>query len=266
MDRTTKSRLATLLRQAQVLLGMAPQSTHSSPLPEVFTSICRLVFDGPSFCDLWDEPLLTQLSWLFQVKPPAAAAFGDKVAELHQRADHVRQVNDVFFLILARDATIEELWQSLSTLMPVDAAIRRCLQSLDRLQTLRATEVPPSAKISASLDFLSEDVGLDLAHQETIKGCLDALKAREAAGVVNALLVTTGNNSALVIPRHVNVQPGNGQIHTGVAGSDDFAATLTRSRLALLARGFLREGDDVICTLDLTEPTTSGPRSVLRPL
>ena len=254
MDSATKNRLETLLRQAQLLMGIASQPSPSSALQDVFNNICRLVFDEPSYCDLWDEPLLTQLSWLFQVKPPAATVFGDKVAELHQRAQHVRRVNDVFFLILTCDATIEEVWEDLSTLAPAETAIHPRLKSSDRLHTIQATESPPSEKISAFLDFLSEDVGLDLAHQKSVKGCLDALKAREGAGVVTALLVKTDNNGALVIPLHIKVQPGNGEIHTAVAGRDDFEATLTRARLALLARGFLRVVDDVICTLDLTEP------------
>src|SRR6266487_1526574 len=109
MDNPTKSRLETLLRQAQLLMGISSQPNPSSALQDVFNTICRLVFDEPGYRNLWDEPLLTQLSWLFQVKLPAAAAVGNKVAELHQRAQHVRRVNDVFFLILTRDATLEEV-------------------------------------------------------------------------------------------------------------------------------------------------------------
>jgi hypothetical protein len=71
-------------------------------------------------------------------------------------------VNDVFFLILKRDATIEEVWEGLSALAPAETAIHPRPKSSDRLHTIQATEVPPSEKISAVLDFLSEDVGLDL--------------------------------------------------------------------------------------------------------
>jgi Lon protease (S16) C-terminal proteolytic domain len=176
------------------------------------------------------------------------------VADLHQRAEHVRRVNDIFCLILMRDATLEEVCNAIAVLAPAERALLSRFKLADCLQTIRTAEVCPSQKISAFLDVLSEDVDLDLSHQESVKGCLDALKAREAAGAVNALLVKTGNNGALVIPLHIRVQPGNGRIHSAVASSDDFEATLTRARLALLARGFLRAMDDVICTLDLTEP------------
>jgi hypothetical protein len=88
MDSATNRRLATLLRHAQLLMGIASQPSPPSTLQDTFDNICRLVFDEQSSCDLWDEPLLTQLGWLFQVKSPAAAVFGDKVAELHQRARH----------------------------------------------------------------------------------------------------------------------------------------------------------------------------------
>jgi hypothetical protein len=176
------------------------------------------------------------------------------VADLHQRAEHVRRVNDIFFLILMQDATLEEVCSAIAVLAPAERALLSRFKLADCLQTIRTTEVCPSEKIFGFLDVLSEDVGLDIAHKESVKGCLDALKAREAAGAVNALLVKTGNNGALVIPLHIKVQPGNGQIHSAVASSDDFEATLTRARLALLARGFLRAMDDVICTLDLTEP------------
>jgi ribonuclease HIII len=258
MDSTAKTRLGVLLCQAQLLMPSSSQPGPSAELQDVFNSICRLVFDERIYRELWDEPILSLLSWLFQVKPPALAVFGDEVAELGQRIQHVRRMNDFFFQILNREATIEMVCEGLATLSPAEPALRDHLRSSDRLQAIRETEAPPSERISAFLDTVSEDLGLDLASQESVKGCLDALKAREGAGVVNALLVKTRDEGELVIALHIKVQPGNGRIHTAISGRDDFEATLGRARLALLARGFLRESDDIICTLDLTEPQYLG--------
>lgn len=254
MDNSTTSRLETLLRQAQLLMPPSSQPSSSSTLKDVFNTICRLVLDEQRYRELWDEPTLSQLSWLFQVKPPSQPVFGVEVAELHQHAQHVRRVNDLFFQILNRNTTIEEVCEGLSGLAHAEAATLSRLKSLDPLQTIRATDGPPSEKIYAFLDILAEDIGLDLARQKSVKGCLDALKAREGPGVVNALLVKTTGDGALAIPLGIKVQPGDGRIHNVISGCEDFEATLKRARFALLETGFLRAEDDVICSLDLTEP------------
>jgi hypothetical protein len=258
MDSATKSRLETLLRQAQLVMAPSSQPSSASGLHDVYTKICRLVFDEPGYRQLWDEPLLTQLSWLFQVKPPNPMVFGDKVADLYQRAQQVRRVNDIFFRILTRAATLDEVRNAIAGLAPAERVRLSQLESPDRLQAIRATDVRPSEKISAFLDILSDEIGLDLMLEESVKECLHALQAREGAGVVNALLVTPDGNGALVIPLHIKVQPGNGQIHIAISGRDDFKATLERDRFALLAREFMRAADDAICTLDLTEPQYFG--------
>src|SRR5713101_1066977 len=85
MDSTTRTRLETLLRQAQLVMPTASQTSASPELQPIFTSICRLVLDERAYQELWDEPILAQLDWLFQVKPPAAM-FSNQVAELRQRA------------------------------------------------------------------------------------------------------------------------------------------------------------------------------------
>jgi hypothetical protein len=138
------------------------------------------------------------------------------------------------------------------------ASLLYYLGSSNRLETIREADDPPSEKIVAFLAALREDAGLDLANQESVKGCLDALKAREGVGVVNALLVKSNSEAALVVPLQIKVQPGDGRVHLVVDGCTDFEATLKRVRIALLGQGFLRDSDDVVCTLKLTESNYRG--------
>jgi hypothetical protein len=43
MDRTTRTRLETLLRQVQLLLPPSDQTSPSPELRQIFTEICRLI-------------------------------------------------------------------------------------------------------------------------------------------------------------------------------------------------------------------------------
>jgi hypothetical protein len=167
-------------------------------------------------------------------------------------------VHGFFFQILHRDTSIDMVYETLMTLFLVESALLHRLKSSNRLEIIREVDRPPSDKIAAFLTVLQEDAGLDLVGQASIKGCLEAIKDREGAGVVNALLVNTECEIGLVIPLHIKVQPGNGQVHLAVNGHGDFEATLKRVRLALLDQGFLRDADDVICTLELTESNYRG--------
>ena len=258
MDRTIKTELETLLRQIQFLILASSQPSPSSEPQRVYNNICKLVFDEQTYRGLWDEPILSQLNWLFQVKPPEPTIFGGQVAELGQRAQQVQRVNDFFFQILNWDASVEKVYEVLRAISLTEPSLLCCLKSSDRLVGIREADASPSEKIAAFLDFLREDASLNLANQEPVKRCLEAFKAREGTGVVNALLVTSSGEGALVVPLQIKVQPGSGQVHCIVHGRGDFEATLKRARLALLNQGFLRESDDIVCTLELTEPEYLG--------
>jgi ribonuclease HIII len=216
-----------------------------------------LVFYEQTYLHLWDEPVLSQLNWLFQVKPPELSIFGGQVVELRQRCEHVQRMNDFFFRILDPDSSVETVYEALVAFYPVEPSLLDHLRSSGRLETIRDADDPPSEKVFAFLIFLREDVGLDLTNQEPVTRCLEALKVREGAGVVNALLVRARSVGAVVIPLQIKVQPGSGQVHPVVRGHQDFEDTLKRARLALVDRGFLTESDDVVCTLELTEPEYS---------
>jgi hypothetical protein len=115
MDNTVKTRLETLLHQAQLLMPTASQSSPSAELQTVFTSICKLVLDGQVYQELWDEPILPQLNWFFAAKPPATA-FGHQMAELQQRSQEVQRVNNFFFQVLNRLASVEAVYEALVAL------------------------------------------------------------------------------------------------------------------------------------------------------
>ena len=175
------------------------------------------------------------------------------MAELQQRFQEVQRVNNLFFQVLNRSTSAEAVYEALATLSLTEESLLYYLGSSNRLETIRETDDPPSEKIVAFLAALREDAGLGLANQESVKGCLEALKAWEGAGKVNALLVKSNSESALVIPLQIKVQTGDGRVYLVVDGCEDFKATLERVRVALLGQRFLRDSDDVVCTLKLTE-------------
>lgn len=258
MDSTIKTRLEALLRQLQLLMPASSPPRLSPELQGVFNGICELVFDKKAYQWLWDEPILSQLNWLFQVEPPELNTFGHHVAELRQRVQEAQRVNDFFFRILNWEASVEEVYEALAAISPTEPSLLYHLKVSGRLEAIREVDSPPSEKIIAFLDFLREDVSLDLTNQESVKGFLEALKAREGAGVVNALLVKASGAGALVIPLHIKVQAGSGQVHSAIHGREEFRIAIERAQLAMLNRGFLNSSDDVVYSLELTEPEYHG--------
>lgn len=258
MDSTVKTQLEGLLRQIQLLMPASGHQRSSAELNRVFKGICNLVFDKGAYHCLWDENTLAQLDWLFQLKPPELTIFGAQTTEIRERLNLSRKVNDLFFRILNPDFSAESVFETLGALSPTDSSLLFALKSSGRLEAIREIDSLPSDKISTFLDFLAEDIGFNLTNQEPIKGCLEALKGREGAGIVSALLVKSSGECALVMPLQIKVQSGNGQVHHLVHSRNDFEAALKRARLALLGQGFLKNLDDIICTLDLTEPEYLG--------
>jgi hypothetical protein len=128
--------------------------------------------------------------------------------ELQQRSQQVQRVNNFFFQVLNRSASAEAVYEALAAFSLTETSLLHYLGSSNRLETIREADDPPSEKIVAFLAALQEDERLDLANQESVKGCLEALKAREGAGIVNALLVKSNSESALVIPLQIKVQTG----------------------------------------------------------
>jgi ribonuclease HIII len=218
-----------------------------------------LTFHEQAYQWLWDEPILNQLNWLFEINPPKASTFGDELSELRRRADEARLVNDLFFRILDRDASVEKLCNALQAISPADPSLVLRLKSANRLEPIRKMDISPSEKIAGFMDFLREDFGLDLSKIESISGCLQALKIREGVGAVNTLLVKTSGEAGLVVPLQIMLQPGSGQVYPAINVSDEFRVAIERARLAVVKHGFLNQLDGVIFSLDLTEPEYRGP-------
>jgi ribonuclease HIII len=258
MDSTVKTRLESLLHQIQLLVPASGSHSPSTEVQRAFKNICKLIFDEKAYKSLWDEHTLSLLDWLFQVKPPESTMFGDQLDEIRERRKRAQRINDLFFGILDLDASVEKVFDTLNTLFSLECSLLNVLKSSGRLEEIRDLDVSPSDKISSFLDFLHEDIGLDIANDESVKGCLEALKAKEGIGIVNTLLVKSDGQSALMLPLQIQVQHGSGQVHQLVHAREDFGAVFNRVRLALIGQGFLREADDILFTLELTEPEYLG--------
>jgi ribonuclease HIII len=258
MDSIVKTKIKTLLYQIQLLMPASGSQSPSSEVQRLFKNICKLIFDDKAYSLLWDEPILSQLDWLFQVKPPEPTMFGDQVAEIRERRKQAQHVNDLFFRILNSEFSAEKVFKTLIILSPAEALLLHTLESSGRLEAIREMDGPPSDKISTFLDFLREDIGFDIANMESVKGCLEALKAREGVGIVNSLLVRSDGQGALMLSLQIQVQPGIGHVHHLVDRQKDFEAVFDRVRHALIGQVFLRESDDILYTLELTEPQYTG--------
>jgi len=257
MDSTIQAQLEALLRRIQLLMPF-PEPHPPTEVLRVFNTICNLVFDKGAYQWLWDEPILLQLNWLFQIKPPEFTIFGNQLAEIRKRRDQAQHVNDFFFRILNPDVSVEKVFEELQAISPADLSILNILKSSGRLETTREIDSVPSDKISTFLNFLLEDIGLDIANQDSVKGCLEAIKAREGIGVVKTLLVRSDGQLALTLSLQIQVQSGSGQVHQLVQSREDFRTVFNRVRVALIGQGFLRESDNILYTLELTEPEYLG--------
>ena len=258
MDSTVNTQLEALLHQIQLLVPASGLHSPSSEVQRVFNNICKLVFDNEALKLIWDEHTLARLDLLFQVKPPEPKMFGDQVAQISERRKQTQCVNDLFFKVLNPEFSVEKVFNALTALTPAESPLLDVLKSSGRLEAIRELDISPSDKISTFLDFLREDIGLDIANEESVKGCLEALKAREGVGIVNSLLVRSDGQGALMLSLQIQVQPGSGHVHHLVDCQKDFEDVFNRVRLALIGQGFLRESDDILYTLDLTDPEYVG--------
>src|SRR5438132_449643 len=102
MDGATE--LKKLLLDARTLISGSNSADWSPRLKSIFNNICKLVFREQAYRGLWDEFILSLLEWLFRIKTPESTIYGNQVAELYQRTQQVRRVNDFFFRVINRDA------------------------------------------------------------------------------------------------------------------------------------------------------------------
>src|SRR5438445_3829972 len=191
-------------------MPVSEQATSASELQNVYETICELALDEQVISSLWHEPILLQLNWLFKLKPPLREVFGEHTDRLRDKEQYARRVNDFFFSVLNKSATTEDVYKRLSVISSTDQSILSRLTISGCLEKIRESDAVPSSRIFSFLEVLRDDIEIDLFEQESINGCLESLKRRESTGRVNALLVRTGHDSALVVPLELNLQKGNG--------------------------------------------------------
>lgn len=263
MDKDLISRVESLLRQIALLLPETDQSSRSGQLDEVYETICGLVLDEQVTNALWHEPILSQLNRLFSVKPPSAEIFGHLVEGLYRREQEVRHVNDLFFRVLSKAASIEEVYQALSLVSQTDQTVHSRFILSGLPDKIRPSAETPSAKVASFLDALKDDLGVNLIDTESVAGCLQSLQQREAIGRVNALLVRPGHESSLLVPLDLALQQGNGQVHCPVSTDKEFLAAISRAQIALYQGCYLSKSVDVVCCLVETEPEYVGSSMAL---
>ncbi|MEX2491300.1 MAG: S16 family serine protease [Nitrospirales bacterium] len=258
MDDFTISRLDSLLRQAQLLLSESDQTSPSPQFQERYQAICELTLTNQFPQAFWHEPILSQLTWLFREIPPNEKLYGSNIEQIKSQQQKVGLVNDFFFLILNRTARPEEVVTKLTELISPDSTLLQRLIASGRLQDIRESNEKPSEKISSFLEYLENDLGINLAKLESVVGCLEALKSKEGIGRANALLVRPGQNTALVIPLELQLQRGDGKTSCTVPSSEVFQKAIERAQKALQNGGFISPSQDVVYCLDLTDSQYTG--------
>jgi len=250
-----------LLRQVSYPIQGSAAVLPSSKV-ELFNEICDLVLEPTEYETLWDEPVLLQLTALFEQKPPEATTFGLHVDRIRERSRLVTRIHDLLYAVLDTDATPDKMFQALKPLSDATEETLARLESSDRMKLVREADCSPSEKVESAIHFLRDDLHIQFADDKAIDCCIEALRQREGIGVANALFVGP-DAKGFIIPLQVQVSPGSGQVHTVVHSGDDFQKSVERARLAMLALGFLTDSQNVVAALDLTEPIYTGPSIAL---
>ncbi len=248
------TRLDWLLSRIQLL---DPPYQGSAEGKELYQQICKLVFEDQLFLRIWSEPTLNQLEQLFQTERPDEELFGSELEDIRKRTIEVREVNDCFFGIIDPNTTSQDLCELLAKLQCLPEDFSNRLDASGRLQEIRNQDRCTFEKVEWFLEFLKDDLSLDLTAKDSIRGVLESLKSREAIGKVNALLVK-GTAKAIAVSLHIKIQPGTGQVSCQVNGSEDFKAAVRRAQSAMRDRAYLSGSEDVLYTLHLTDARYQG--------
>lgn len=248
------TRLDWLLSRIQFL---DPPYQESVEGKELYQEIYKLVLEDHLYLRIWSEPTLNQLEQLLQTEKPDEELFEAELEEIRRRTIAVRQVNDCFFGIVDPNTTTQELCEFLVIIQCLPDGLSNRLDASGRLQEIRNQDRCTSEKIEWFLEFLKDDLSLELTAKELIKGVLTSLKSREAVGKVNALLVK-GTTKAIAVSLHIKIQPGTGQVSCQVNGSEDFKAAVGRAQSAMRDRVYLSGSEDIFYSLDLTDTHYQG--------
>jgi hypothetical protein len=234
MDNEIK-RLEWLLTKIQLLDAPFRRSAEGKDLYE---EICKLVFEDQLYVQLWSEPTLNQLEHLFQIEKPDEELFQSELDEIRKRTRIVKEVNDLFFAIVDTNSTSETLCELLAKFEGLPQDFDKRLESSGRLQEIRIQDMSASVKVELFLEFLRDDLSIDLTGREAFKEIVASLKSREVVGTTNALLIRD-TGKAITISLHIKLQSGTGQVSCQIKGSEDFRDAVVRAHSAMRERGFL---------------------------
>jgi hypothetical protein len=247
-------RLESLLAKIQLL---DPPFRESAEGKDLYQEICKLALEDQLYIRLWLERTLNQLEHLFQTEKPNEELFESELSEICRRTRIVKEVNDFFFTIVDPNATGETLCKLLAKFEVLPQDFDQRLESSGRLQEIRIQDMSISEKVELFLDFLRDDLSIDLTGKEAFKEIVASLKSREVVGATNALLIKD-TGKAITILLHIKLQPGTGQVSCQIRGSEDFRDAVVRAHSAMRERGFLSGSEDIFYTLDLTDVRYQG--------
>lgn len=243
-------KLKALADKLNALRLMAVASQDSAQL---INEIYRGIFNADFYQEIWDEPVLLAIQDLTAQHPPAR--FAPQLQSISNRIEQVVAINDLYAALLLRPT--EEL----------PAVLARCAERLGvgqelaliqtdgTLDSIRGSNLQPLAKLAAAFEALSQQVP---SISDALKGCFEAVIARQEIGAVPGLLITQQGRVGAVLSVRTVLQEGSGEVRAGVAAQDTFSSAVRRGREALLNSGWLNANHDVIFTIDNTNATYSG--------
>jgi hypothetical protein len=226
-----------------------PPYRESEEGKQLYQQICKLVFEDQIYLRIWSEPTLNQLDHLFQLERPGNKLFDVELQEIRERTIAVNKINDFFFGIVDPNMTSKDLCKRLEKIHCLPENFTESLDASNRLHEVRNQDQFTSEKIACFLEVLKDDLSVNLTTKNSIKGALESLKSREAAGRVNVLLVK-GTGQAITVSLHIKLQPGSGLVRCQIKGSEDFKDAVGRAQSAMRDRGFLSGAEDILYALN----------------
>ncbi|HEX8139489.1 MAG TPA: ribonuclease HIII [Pyrinomonadaceae bacterium] len=238
---------------ADKLNALRLRAVASQDSAQLINEIYRGIFNADFYQEIWDEPVLLAIQDLIAQHPPAR--FASQLQSISNRIEQVVAINDLFAALLLRST--EEL----------PGSVARCAERLGvgqelvliqtdgTLVSIRRSNLQPLAKLAAAFEALSQQVP---SISDSLKGCFEAVIARQEIGAVPGLLVTQQGRVGAVLSVRTVLQEGSGDVRAGVAAQDTFSSAVQRGREALLNSGWLNANHDVIFTIDNTNATYSG--------
>jgi len=247
-------RLKKILREALLLLPSFQIDEKETEFDEYFNNACQILFTNDFYKNLWDESVLLQLDRVLQVKRPLEKLYGLQLETITERVITVKRINDLFFLALSNEVSLEEVCDKLSALAHVDEAALLKIKAFDRMQEIRSSKYSASKKLLVFVEHLTNDIGINFGEKERdLRQVIASIRVQESPGRINALLISTANNVGTLIPLSVELRAGIGETHCLVCRSEAFKLAIDRARAAMVSSTYLTRTEDVTYSLDLTE-------------